>query len=45
MIRRTWRTLLDAVLGGRCPGGCGQRVFPKDRTWHHQVVHDWAVRR
>lgn len=45
MITQAWRALLDAILGRHCSGGCGQRVYPKDRVWHYQVVHNWAVHR
>lgn len=30
---------LDALLGARCRGGCGQRVFPRDVPDHERVEH------
>lgn len=31
--------VLDAVLGRRCPLGCGQRVYPRDLTAHLHTEH------
>lgn len=39
MIRQLWLAFLDALLGDRCPFGCGQRLFPRDRRLHFDIEH------